>query len=58
MTLIEAKETAEALYKEIAAYEAKPTKAASKRIRMALGALKKNTSTLRKELVDADKKGY
>ena len=40
---------------EINAYEAKPTKASSARIRKVLGEIKKQVTGVRAELVDADK---
>jgi hypothetical protein len=58
MTISELKKVSEELVAEVNVYEAKPTKACSKRIRVALGAIKKHTTELRRQLVDADKKGY
>jgi len=58
MTIKELKDTAKLLADEVTAYEVKPTKASSKRIRMHLGAIKKHTTGIRKELVALDKKGY
>ena len=58
MTIEELKNVTEQLVAEINVYEAKPTKAGSKRIRVALGAIKKHTAELRSALVIADKKGY
>ena len=46
------------LLEELIAYNNKPTKAASKRIRTKLGSIKKNTASIRAELVALDKKGY
>ena len=46
-----------ALGSELAAYKEKPTKASSKRIRMVLGDIKKNTSSFRSILVGLDKSG-
>jgi len=48
----------ESLLTEVQAYNAKPTKATSKRIRMHLGSIKKQTASLRQELVALDSKGY
>jgi len=58
MTIEELEELTETLVVELRVYHAKPTKASSKRIRVALGAIKKHTTELRRQLVDADKKGY
>ena len=46
------------LVAEVTAYNKKPTKAASKRIRTGLGSIKKQTASLRQELVALDKAGY
>ena len=46
------------LASEVEAYEAKPTKTSSKRIRLMLGQLKKDVASIRQALVDADKVGY
>ena len=43
------------LSKELEAYNTKPTKAGSKRIRLLLGALKKRTPIFRAKLVELDK---
>ncbi len=43
---------------EVVAYNEKPTKAAAKRIRTGLGSIKKQTASLRQELVALDKAGY
>ena len=48
----------EALNKAVEEYKAEPTKARSKRVRMALGDIKTNTASLRAALVEADKAGY
>lgn len=43
---------------QIEAFEAKPTKAESGRIRIALGEVKKQVTGVRSALVAADKAGY
>ena len=48
----------ESLLTEVVAYNEKPTKASSKRIRTGLGSIKKQTASLRQELVSLDKSGY
>ena len=48
----------ESLLEEVTSYNEKQTKAASKRIRLKLGALKNQTPIIRAELVAADKAGY
>jgi len=48
----------ETLLAEIQAYNTKPTKTLSKRIRLQLGLLKKQVTGIRADLVEADKKGY
>ena len=48
----------QALLAEVVAYNEKPNKSISKRIRTGLGAIKKNTAHLRAELVSLDKVGY
>lgn len=48
-------ELAQSLLNEHDAYSKKPTKAASKRMRLALGELKKVVTSARAELVEADK---
>lgn len=53
--VIKAAELAQAFLKEKAAYEAKPTKAASKRMRDALNEMKKVVTAAKAELVAADK---
>jgi hypothetical protein len=50
-----AAELAQAFLTEKAAYAAKPTKAASKRMRDALNELKKVVTAAKSELVEADK---
>lgn len=49
------KALAVALNEEVESYESKPTKASSKRIRLLLGDIKKQTPALRAALVEADK---
>jgi len=49
------KDTVQKLYDEINSYNEKPTKAKSKRVRLLLGEVKKNTAMWRKELVTKDK---
>jgi hypothetical protein len=46
------------LLTEVKAYNTKPKKAISKRIRLGLGELKKDTATLRAKLIELDKQGY
>lgn len=46
------------LHADLVAYEEKPRKATSKRIRLALGEIKNFTPQLRADLVAADKAGY
>ena len=53
--VIKAAELAQAFLNEKAAYEAKPTKAASKRMRDALNEMKKVVTAAKAELVAADK---
>ena len=48
----------ETLLGSVAAYGENPTKAESKRIRLALGKLKNDVPIIRAELVALDKKGY
>ena len=48
----------ESVLAEVVAYNDKPTKACSGRIRKQLGELKKNVTGVRKTLVEADAKGY
>lgn len=48
----------ESILAEVKAYNAKPTKATSKRIRTGLGSIKKQTASIRQELVALDKAGY
>lgn len=55
MTLETLKSTITKLNDEVLSYEAKPTKAASKRIRLLLGNLKSATPTYRAMLVNLDK---
>lgn len=43
---------------EVIAYNDKPNKSISKRVRTKLGGLKKNITGIRAELVAKDKKGY
>ena len=50
------KNTIEALAAEMTAYDTKPTKASSKRLRLLLGDIKRNAAAWRAELVEADKK--
>jgi len=45
----------QSLNQEIESYNTKPTKAASKRIRLLLGQLKKETPRLRAQLIELDK---
>ena len=47
-----------ALLADVEKYNDTPDKSCSKRIRMALGLLKKQTTNIRKDLVDRDKAGY
>lgn len=46
------------LLDELVDYNTKPTKANSKRVRTKLGAIKKQTASIRQELVALDKAGY
>ena len=46
------------LVAEVTAYNEKPTKASSKRIRTGLGSIKKQTAHIRSELVALDSVGY
>ena len=46
------------LLAEVTAYNTKPNKSISKRIRTGLGSIKKQTASLRQELVALDKAGY
>lgn len=48
----------EELLAEVVAYNNKPNKSISKRIRTKLGAIKKNTASIRAELISLDKAGY
>lgn len=57
MTLETLPSVAEKLVASLEAYNTKPTKAESKRIRMLLGDIKNSTPALRSALVDADKSG-
>ncbi len=43
---------------EVIAYNEKPTKACSKRVRTKLGSLKNEITGIRSKLVEADKQGY
>jgi hypothetical protein len=43
---------------EVVAYNDKPNKSVSKRIRTGLGSIKKQTAHIRSELVALDKTGY
>lgn len=49
------KQALETVVAQITAYETKPTKAESKRIRTTLGAIKKQVTGVRAALVEADK---
>lgn len=46
------------LLAEVVAYNDSPTKANSKRVRTGLGQIKKQTASIRQELVALDKAGY
>jgi len=48
----------EPLLKEVVAYNVKPNKSISARVRKGLGSLKKETTNIRAKLVAADKAGY
>jgi len=48
----------EALLTSVKAYNDKPNKSLSKRIRVALGSLKTDITDIRRTLVAADKDGY
>ena len=48
----------ESILAEVTAYNDKPNKSISKRIRTGLGSLKKDITGIRSDLVKADAKGY
>ena len=48
----------QALLAEVVAYNDRPNKSISKRIRTGLGSIKKQTAHIRAELVSLDKAGY
>lgn len=52
------KKLIDTLASEYAAYEAKPTKASSKRIRDLLNQIQKTAVAEKKALIEADKAGY
>jgi hypothetical protein len=55
MELKELKETTKELLFLLDQYEEKPTKATSKKIRLALGEIKRETPSLRKKLLELDR---
>jgi hypothetical protein len=57
MTLNQLMEKLQDLYKEIEKYKATGTKASSRRIRNKLGEIKRETPSIRKSLIEADRTG-